>query len=124
MKTWSQGRIIEGKAPMDSFAFPLHYSGPSAWEGMRAYIQEDGNVRIWRLREHIKRLIDSAKILNMTIPYKQAEIEQACIDLVQANGNRDMYLRPIAFVEGDAEGIHTNEGKVIGLRYISLFPLA
>jgi branched-chain amino acid aminotransferase len=48
----------------------------------------------------------------MKIPYTPAQVEKACEDIVQANGNQDLYLRPIAFVEGDAEGIHTNAGKV------------
>jgi branched-chain amino acid aminotransferase len=112
VKTWSDGRIINGKALTDSFAFPLHYAGPAVWEGLRSYVQDDGTCKIWKLKEHVVRLLDSAKVLGMTIPYTVSQIEKACQDIVEANGNKDLYLRPIAFVEGDAEGIHTNAGKV------------
>lgn len=105
MKTWSNGKIIDGKRSIDSFNYSLHYSSPVVWEGMRAYVQEDGNVRIWKLREHVERLKDSAKIVGFEIPFTVGQIEQACLDVVEANGNKDMYLRPIAFNEVDAEGI-------------------
>lgn len=115
MKTWSDRKIIDGKAPLDSMSFPLHYAGPAVWEGMRAYVQEDGTCKIFKMREHIQRLKDSAKILGVNVPYSDAEIEQACEALVQHNGNKDLYLRPIAFLNADAEGIHAKKSKDLRL---------
>lgn len=115
MKSWSDGKIINGKAPLDSFNYALHYAGPAVWEGMRAYVQEDGTCKIFRLREHVQRLRDSAKILGYNLPYTNAEIEQACDALVQQNGNKDLYLRPFAFLDHDAEGIHSIPTKDLKL---------
>lgn len=115
MKTWSDRRIIEGKAPLNSFSFPLHYGSPVVWEGLRAYVQEDGVCRIFRLREHLRRLRDSAKILGCTLPYTDDEMLHACDQVVQLNGNQDSYLRPIAYLDVDAEGIHAKKTKDLKL---------
>ena len=115
MKVWSDRRIIDNKAPLDSFSYPLHYGGPAVWEGMRAYVQEDGSCKIFRLKEHVQRLRDSSKIIGYNIPYSNAEIEQACEALVQQNGNKDLYLRPIAYLNVDAESIHGIQTKDLKL---------
>lgn len=115
MKVWSNRKVIDGKAPLDSFNYALHYGGPAVWEGLRAYAQEDGTCRIFRLREHVQRLRDSAKILGYNLPYSNEEIEQACELLVRENGNGDLYLRPIAFLDADAEGIHAIQTKDLKL---------
>ena len=106
MKCWCNGKILSNPVPLDSFNYTLHYSAPSAWEGIRSYVQDDGTCVIWKLRDHCERLKDSAKILGFEIPYTVGEIEQACRDLVTANGNGNFYLRPIAYSTLAAEGIH------------------
>lgn len=103
MKTWHNGSLIEGRAQIDSLNFSLHYSSPIAWEGIRSYRQEDGTTQIFKLREHVLRLLDTAKILNFSIPYSEAEIIEACQEVVAANGGGDLYLRPIAYANHDAE---------------------
>lgn len=115
MKTWSDRKFIDGKAPLDTLSYPLHYSGPAVWEGLRAYQQDDGTCRIFKLREHVQRLRESSKILGVNLPYSDAEIEQACEALVQHNGNKDLYLRPFAFLNVDAEGIHAKKTKDLRL---------
>ena len=105
MKSWSNGKIIEGKHSIDSFNYSFHYANPCAWEGIRSYKQDDGSTKIFKLEEHIDRLFDSAKIIGFTIPYSKSEVMEGCRAIVEANGGGDQYLRPIAFHEGDAEGI-------------------
>ncbi len=105
MKSWSNGKIVEGKVSIDSFNYALHYGGPAVWEGIRAYKQENGDTKIWALREHIERLFDSAKIVGLEIPYTIDDMVKACEDVVKANGNGDLYLRPIAYSNIDAESI-------------------
>jgi branched-chain amino acid aminotransferase len=105
MKSWSNGSVIEGKRQIDSFNYSLHYASPVVWEGIRSYKQADGTTKIWKLEEHIQRLFDSAKIIGFEIPYTVPQIIQACKDIVEANGGGDLYLRPIAFNNVDAEGI-------------------
>lgn len=109
MKSWSNGKILEGKNPIDSFNYALHYSGPCVWEGMRSYVQEDGTCKIWKLEEHLQRLSESAKIMGFELPYTQGQLEQACVALVEANGNKDFYLRPIAYNSVDSDGIHSSQ---------------
>lgn len=112
MKVWSNGSIISSPKPIDSFNYSLHYGAPAAWEGIRSYVQDDGNAVLWRLSEHCQRLKDSAKILGFEIPYTVGEIEQACRDLVVANGNGNFYLRPIAYSTLPAEGIHQPQQEI------------
>lgn len=115
MKVWSDGQIIEGPVNMSSLNYTLHYSSPAVWEGMRAYVQNDGTCKIYKLREHVMRLQASAKILGVELPYDLATIENACTDLVQANGNKDLYLRPFAYLDLDAEGIHVKKSNKLKL---------
>lgn len=112
MKTWSNGKIVDNKVPIDSFNYSLHYGGPCVWEGIKSYIQEDGTCKIWKLKEHVHRLKSSAKILGFEIPFTESQIEQACRDVVEANGNRDLYLRPIAYNSADADGIHSSKENI------------
>lgn len=96
---------MDGKAPLNSLNFSLHYSSPCVWEGLRSYANEDGVTRIWKLNQHMQRLLDSAKIVGLEIPYSLEELCKACEDVVAANGNGDLYLRPIAFSSQDAESV-------------------
>lgn len=104
-KTWSNGILIDGKKSVDSLNYSLHYSGTSAWEGIRSYLQSDGSTRIFKLDDHIKRLFDTAKIMGFEIPFSQETIKKACQEVVEANGGGDLYLRPIAYADYDAEAI-------------------
>lgn len=115
MKTWSDGKFIEGKSSTDSFNYGLHYATGVVWEGIRAYVQDDGNCKIYKLKEHVIRLRESAKIIGYNIPHTDGQIEQACRELVSQNGNRDFYLRPIAYLAVDAEGIHSVPTKDLKL---------
>jgi branched-chain amino acid aminotransferase len=77
-------------------AHALHY-GSTVFEGERAYATPHGPV-IFRLRDHTRRLFDSAKIYRIEIPYTPAEINAACKEIVVTNSlDRGAYLRPFAF---------------------------
>lgn len=105
MKVWTNGNLIDGPVQITSLNFSLHYGSPSAWEGVRSYTQQDGTTKIWKLREHVVRLFDSAKIVGLTIPYTIEQVMKACEETVAANGNGDLYLRPIAYSTQDAESV-------------------
>jgi len=93
---WFNGEIMPWQnATVHVMSHALHY-GSSVFEGIRAYSTPNGTV-IFRLKEHIERLFNSAKIYQMTIPYTHEEVMQACIDSVKANNLTDAYLRPLAF---------------------------
>nr|MDO8089672.1 aminotransferase class IV [Candidatus Sigynarchaeota archaeon] len=75
----------------------LHY-GSGVFEGIRGYETKEGNVYIFRLREHIDRLFFSAKIYKMEIPYTREEISDAIVELIRKNNLREtVYVRPIVF---------------------------
>jgi len=73
----------------------IHY-GSSVFEGLRCYARPNG-PGIFRLQEHMQRLLDSAKIYRMPLPYTLDELCSGVVDLVEANGIAPCYVRPIAF---------------------------
>jgi branched-chain amino acid aminotransferase len=72
----------------------IHY-GSSVFEGIRCYGQPSG-AAIFRLPEHMQRLIDSAKIYRMTLPYSLEQLSSGVVELIEANGIAPCYVRPIA----------------------------
>jgi branched-chain amino acid aminotransferase len=94
---WYNGRLVPWeKATVHVLAHALHY-GSTVFEGQRAYATPQGPV-IFRLRDHTRRLFDSAKIYRIDIPYTPDEISAACKEVIVANGlNKGAYMRPFAF---------------------------
>jgi branched-chain amino acid aminotransferase len=94
---WYNGKLVPWeKATVHVLAHALHY-GSTVFEGERAYATPKGPC-IFRLRDHTRRLFDSAKIHRMDIPYTPDQISAACKEIIVANGlNRGAYLRPFAF---------------------------
>ena len=95
-KIWMNGKLVgHDDANIHILSHVVHY-GSSVFEGIRIYKTENGPA-IFRLREHVKRLFDSAKVYRMDIPYSIEEIEQAIIETVKANKLEQGYIRPIAY---------------------------
>ncbi|HQG46664.1 MAG TPA: aminotransferase class IV, partial [bacterium] len=95
-KIWMNGKFIPWhEATIHVMSHVIHY-GSSVFEGLRCYDTPKGPM-IFRLREHIRRLFDSAKIYRMEVPFSQEEIVQACNDLIKVNGFTAAYLRPVAY---------------------------
>ncbi|HEY4368579.1 MAG TPA: branched-chain amino acid transaminase [Steroidobacteraceae bacterium] len=94
---WSNGKLVPWEqATVHVLAHALHY-GSTVFEGERAYATPNGPV-IFRLRDHTRRLFDSAKIYRIDIPYTQEQISAACRQVIVSNElNRGAYLRPFAF---------------------------
>jgi branched-chain amino acid aminotransferase len=102
---WLDGTLL----PWDSarehvLAHTLHY-GVGAFEGIRAYQRADGKTHIFRLREHIERLLDSCTICTMECTYTREQIMQACLDLVKSNKMTACYLRPLVYLGYGALGL-------------------
>ena len=90
------GRLVDwDDAKIHVLTHGLHY-GYVIFEGIRSHDTARGPA-IFRLREHIERFFNSAKVYRMQIPYSPGEIEQACVDVIRANGEPTLYLRPVAF---------------------------
>ena len=94
-KIWMDGQLIPwDQATVHVGAHALHY-GSSVFEGIRAYETNNGPA-IFCLAAHLARLFHSARIYRMELPYSQAEVQQAIMDTVKANGHRACYIRPLA----------------------------
>jgi len=108
---WFNGEMVEwDRAQVHVMTHALHY-GSSVFEGIRAYDTPNGTA-IFRLKEHIQRLFDSAKIYWMQMPFDKAAIEQACCDIVTKNDMKSAYLRPLAFIGNVGLGLHPPKDAV------------
>lgn len=99
---WLDGKFVPwDQANVHVLTHTLHY-GLGVFEGIRCYEGDDGRPGIFRLGEHVRRLLDSAHIIAMKLPYDQRQLEEACIETVRRNRLRSCYIRPLAFL-GDGE---------------------
>jgi branched-chain amino acid aminotransferase len=95
-KVWMDGRMVEwDQAHVHILAHGFHY-GTGVFEGIRVYHTPRGR-NILRLREHMVRFLNSAKVLQMRIPYTLDELCEACRQVVRTAPPEGDYLRPIAF---------------------------
>jgi branched-chain amino acid aminotransferase len=109
---WFDGKFIPWEqAQVHVLTHTLHY-GLGVFEGIRAYQCPDGRTAIFRLREHIQRLYDSAHVMMMTIPVAQADVETACAELLRRNDQKEAYLRPLVFLGEGVMGIYPKGSPV------------
>ncbi len=93
-KIWHNGRFIAwDEARIHVLAHVVSY-GSSVFEGVRCYDTQRGPA-IFRLREHTRRLLDSAKIYRIPVSYSLEQLMEAQIELVRVNRLRSCYIRPI-----------------------------
>ena len=111
-KVWLDGEFVDyADAQVHILTHTLHY-GLGAFEGIRCYKRADGRSAIFRLSEHIQRLIESAKICTIDVPFTQEQLERACIETVRANNFEDCYLRPVVFLGHGEMGLSATSNKV------------
>lgn len=82
----------------------LHY-GVGAFEGIRCYETVDGRSAVFRLREHVVRLVQSCRILGLDSPYGVDELVDACLDTIRANELKACYIRPLVYVADGEMGL-------------------
>ncbi|PIY27859.1 MAG: branched chain amino acid aminotransferase [Comamonadaceae bacterium CG_4_9_14_3_um_filter_60_33] len=112
-KIWMDGQMVDWRdAKIHVLTHTLHY-GCGVFEGVRAYKTADGTA-IFRLEEHTQRLLNSAKILRMTIPFSKEQIMQAQLDVVRENKLESCYLRPLSWIGSRKLGI-SPKGNTIHL---------
>jgi branched-chain amino acid aminotransferase len=96
LKIWKNGELKNFEdATTHVLTHALHY-GSGVFEGIRAY-SSGSTTYIFRLEEHVQRLIDSAKIYRMELPYTKEEIMSGIIETIKANNLKSCYIRPIAY---------------------------
>ena len=101
---WFDGELVPWRdARVHVLTHTLHY-GLGCFEGVRAYATPKGTA-IFRLKAHTKRLFNSAHILQMAMPWTQAEINEAQRLVVRENGLEEAYLRPMCFLGSEGMGL-------------------
>lgn len=111
-KLWLDGTIVEQPdAKIHVLTHSLHY-GLAVFEGVRAYQTPDGRTAIFRLKEHTERLLNSAKIFQLDVPYSFDELMQAQKDVVLGNGLSSAYIRPLIWVGSEKLGISARDNTI------------
>ena len=104
-KIWMDGKLIDWRdATIHVLTHTLHY-GMGVFEGVRAYQLADGGTAIFRLFDHTRRLLNSAKIFQMDVPFDRETLEAAQVEVVRENKLASCYLRPIIWVGSEKLGV-------------------
>ena len=104
---WLDGALVPWReANVHVLTHALHYAS-SVFEGQRAYAGE-----VFKLSEHSARLRHSAELLGFELPWSIEEIDEACRDVVRANGLTDAYMRPLAWRGSEQMGVSAQRTKI------------
>lgn len=108
---WMDGKLVKwDEAKVHVLTHTLHY-GLGVFEGIRCYETPKGPA-VFRLREHVKRLIQSAGIFLLAVPYTEDEIVKAVLGTIRANKMKECYIRPIVYIGYGAMGIHPKDNPI------------
>ena len=108
---WYDGELVPWReAQTHVLTHTLHY-GMGVFEGVRAYDAEGGTA-IFRLREHTDRLFNSARILQMRLPWEKEILNKAQRMVVYENGLRSAYIRPMCFYGAEGMGLRADNLRV------------
>ncbi|MFL9873253.1 branched-chain amino acid transaminase [Paraburkholderia megapolitana] len=104
-KIWMDGKLIDWRdAKIHVLTHTLHY-GMGVFEGVRAYQAADGSTAIFRLQEHTKRLLNSAKIFQMDVPFDHETLAAAQREVVRENKLEKGYIRPLIWIGSEKLGV-------------------
>jgi branched-chain amino acid aminotransferase len=108
---WMDGELVDfEKATVHVLNPAMHY-GAAVFEGIRAYNTPKGPA-VFRLREHVERLIDSARVFGVRkFAFTADDIVKAVKETVQANGFTDCYIRPLLYLKGGAWNLNVDAGQ-------------
>ena len=110
-KIWMDGSLVNwDDAKIHILTHALHY-GTGVFEGIRCYKTIDGQA-VFRLPEHIQRLLDSGKIYFMDLRYSKEQLQEAVIDTIKANEIEECYVRLIAYYGYGKMGVNPMPNKV------------
>ena len=104
---WFDGKLVPWKdAKVHVLTHGLHYAS-CVFEGERMY-----SGRIYKLKEHTRRLFESARWLGMKIPYTEEEIDKACIEACEVQGTADAYVRPVVWRGSEMMAVSAQQTKI------------
>jgi branched-chain amino acid aminotransferase len=110
-KIWMDGKFVSwADANVHILTHSLHY-GLAAFEGIRCYKGASGSA-IFRLREHVDRLFESAHIAMMEMPYDRKQIAEAIVETVRINQLDACYIRPLVYIGYGAMGVHPGDNPI------------
>jgi branched-chain amino acid aminotransferase len=110
-KIWLNGSLIDwDNAKIHVLTHGLHYA-TGVFEGVRCYKTINGSA-IFRLSDHVQRLMDSARIYFMDLGYTKQQLERAIIETVKENDMEECYIRPIAYYGYGKMGVNPLPNKV------------
>ncbi len=102
-RIWRDGKMVDWEdCTLHVMAHVVHY-GSSVFEGIRCYETPNGGA-VFRLKDHMRRLLDSCRIYRIDLPYSIDELVQATVDTVAANELRECYIRPVVVRTGEQMG--------------------
>ncbi len=109
---WIDGKLVDfDQATVPFLSRTLHY-GAGVFEGIRCYATDQGPA-VFRLKEHIDRLLDSAHILGLrNVPYSAEELRAAVKQTIAANSFEECYIRPLIYFSTTEMGLNLDLGKV------------
>lgn len=103
---WMNGELVEFDKATIHFLNPTLHYGAGVFEGIRCYNTDNGPA-VFRLKEHVERLIDSVHIFGYSdLPYTEAQVSEAIKQTVAANGFRECYIRPLIYFTGPGLGLN------------------
>jgi branched-chain amino acid aminotransferase len=104
---WLDGALVPwDEAKVHVLTHTLHY-GLGVFEGIRCYRHADEKSAVFRLDDHLERLLQSAHICTIEVPYSRAQLAAACVETLHRNGMTEGYLRPLVFLGDPVMGIGT-----------------
>jgi len=110
-KIWMDGQLVDWRdAKIHVLSHTLHY-GCGAFEGVRAYNTAKGTA-IFRMQEHTERLMNSAKILRMKIPFTAEQINEAQKQVVRENKLESCYIRPLTWIGSQKLGVSPKGNQI------------
>ena len=108
---WLNGKLVPKADATLNFLTPALHYGVAVFEGIRCYATARGPC-VFRLRDHIERLFDSARVLGFReLPYTVDQIALACLDTVRANGFEECYIRPLVWLAEGGWNLTVDGGK-------------
>ncbi|MEF2231949.1 MAG: branched-chain amino acid transaminase [Pseudodesulfovibrio sp.] len=109
---WFDGKQVPwDEANVHVLTHALHY-GTAVFEGIRAYACADGSSEVFRLKEHMIRLVNSAKILGIRLPYSAEELTEATVETLKRNKLAGAYVRPLSFIGDGVMGVHPGSNPI------------
>ncbi|HSG45356.1 MAG TPA: branched-chain amino acid transaminase [Anaerolineales bacterium] len=108
---WKNGELVPFEQATLHFLTPALHYGAAVFEGIRSYDTPKG-AAIFRLREHVERLLDSAYVLGFReLPWTVDDLVKAHKDTVRANGFNDCYVRPLIYLDEGGWNLNVDVGK-------------